>query len=309
MIGLFKIFDAHVHFYSNTYFKYLVKQKPNRADINTELRNIAAKGHIEIPGDDPVQLAKRWIDIIDKWKLERLMLFASMPGDEDSVVKAVQAHPTRFSGMFLVDPNSNLLMENAEKRLRQDKLKGILLYPSFYQIPVNDEWLYPLYNLVQEVKGLVFVHFGKLIMRSRDFAGVPTVTNDAFGNPKDLIPVAKKFSGIQFIVPNFGAGRWEELLEVGAACKNVHVDTAGSNSWINEHPSKPDLRRVFQRAVEVFTPDRILFGSDSGMLPRGYRYDIVDNQLKLVQEMRMPIPSIKKIFYENMAALVDNANP
>ena len=308
MIGLFKIFDAHVHFYSNSYFKYLVKQKPSRADINSELRNLASKGHIEIPGEDPVQLAKRWIDIIDKWKLERLMLFGSIPGDEDAVVKAVQAFPSRFSGMFAVDPNSNVLMENAEKRLKQDKLKGILLYPSLYQIGVNDEWLYPLYNLLQEVKGIAFVHFGKLVMRPREYAGVPTVTNEAFSNPKDLIQVAKKFTGIRFIVPNFGAGRWEDVLEVGKQCPNVYVDTAGSNSWITEHAAKPDLRKVLQKTMEVYTSSRILFGSDSGMLPRGYRYDIVDNQLKLVQEMRIPVPDIKKMFFENMASLVDSAN-
>jgi predicted TIM-barrel fold metal-dependent hydrolase len=152
----------------------------------------------------------------------------------------------------------------------------------------------------------MFVHFGKLIMRPRDYAGIPTLTNDTFSNPKDLIPVAKKFSGIRFIIPNFGAGKFEETLEVGKECPNVYVDTAGSNSWINDHSTKPDMRRVFQRFLEVFTSSRILFGSDSGMLPRGYRYDIVDNQLKLVQEMRVPIPDIKKIFYENMAGLVDN---
>ncbi len=306
MIGLFKIFDAHVHFYSNAYFKFLVKQKPNRVDINTELRNLAAKGHIEIPGEDPVQLAKRWIDIIDKWKLERLLLFGSMPGDEDSVVKAVQAFPARFAGMFTVDPNSNVLMENATKQLKENKLKGVLLYPDLYQISVNDEWLYPLYNLVQECKGLVFTHFGKLILRQRDYADIPTVTNAQFSDPRELIPVAKKFSGIRFVIPNFGAGRFEETLEVGKQCPNVYVDTAGSNSWINDHPSKPDMRKVFQKFLEAFTSSRILFGSDSGMLPRGYRYDVVDNQLKLVQEMRLPIADIKKIFFENTAGLVNN---
>jgi predicted TIM-barrel fold metal-dependent hydrolase len=306
MIGLFKIFDAHVHFYSNSFFKFLVKQKPNRVDINTELRNLAAKGHIEIPGEDPTQLAKRWIDIIDKWKLERLMLFGSMPGDEDSVVKAVQAYPSRFAGMFTIDPNSSVLMENATKRLKDDKLRGILLYPSLYQISVNDEWLYPLYNLVQECKGIVFTNFGKLVIRARDYAGIPTITNDDFANPKDLIPVAKKFPGIKFIIPNFGAGKFAETLEVGKECQNVYVDTAGSNSWTADHPEKPEMRRVFQRFIEVFTSNRILFGSDSGMLPRGYRYDIVDNQLKLIQEMRIPMADIKKIFFENMATLVDN---
>lgn len=307
MIGLFKIFDAHVHFYSNVYFKFLVKQKPNRADINTELRNLAAKGHIEIPGEDPTQLAKRWIDIIDKWKLERLMLFGSMPGDEESLVKAVQAFPTRFVGMFTVDPNSNVLMENATKQLKENKLKGILLYPSLYQISVNDEWLYPLYNLVQECKGLVFIHFGKLVLRQREYADISTSTGEQFTDPRDLIPVAKKFTGIRFIIPNFGAGKFEETLEVGKQCQNVYADTAGSNSWINEHSTKPDMRRVFQKFVEAFTANRIIFGSDSGMFPRGYRYDILDNQLKLVQEMRFPITDIKKIFYENIAGLVDNS--
>jgi predicted TIM-barrel fold metal-dependent hydrolase len=274
--------------------------------MNTELRNLAAKGHIEIPGEDPEQLAKRWIDIMDKWKLERLMLFGSIPGDEESVVKAVQAFPTRFTGMFAVDPNSNVLMENATKRMKEDKLKGVLLYPSLYHISVNDEWLYPLYNLIQECKGIIFVHFGKLLMRPRDYAGIPLMTNEEFSNPKDLIPVAKMFSGIKFIIPNFGAGKLAETLLIGQECKNVYVDTAGSNSWITEQPDKPDMRRVFQKFLDIFSANRILFGSDSGLLPRGYRYDIVDNQLKLVQEMRLPIADIKKIFYENMAGLVDN---
>jgi predicted TIM-barrel fold metal-dependent hydrolase len=283
-----------------------VKQKPNRADINTELRNLASKGHIEIPGEDPVQLAKRWIDIIDKWKLERLMLFGSIPGDEESIITAVKAYPARFSGLFAIDPNSHLLMENAVKRMKENKLKGVLLYPSLYQINVNDEWLYPLYNLIQECRGIIFVQFGKLIMRPREYAGIPTVHDDAFVHPKDIIPVAQKFTGIKFIIPNFGAGMFEEALEVGKECPNVYVDTAGSNSWITDHPAKPDMRLVFQKFLEVYTAKRILFGSDSGLLPRGYRYDIVDNQMKLVQEMRVPMADIKKIFYENAAGLVDN---
>lgn len=53
MIGLFKIFDAHVHFYSNSYFKFLVRQKINRLDINAELKNLAAKGRIEVPVRTP----------------------------------------------------------------------------------------------------------------------------------------------------------------------------------------------------------------------------------------------------------------
>jgi len=305
MIGLFKIFDSHVHFYSNSFFRFLVKQKPNRADINTELKNIATKGHIEIPGEDPVQLARRWVEIIDKWKIERLILIGSMPGDEDAVAKAVQSAPNRFTGFFTVDPNSNLLMENAQKRMKEERFRGVFLYPSLFQINVGDEWLFPLYNLMQETKSVVFVQFGKLLIRPREFAGVPTVTNDAFADPLTLIPVAKKFPKLSFIIPNFGAGKLAETMEVGKQCPNVFVDTAGSNSWMTNHPDKPDLRMVFQKALQAFGPGRILFGSDSGMMPRGYRYDILDNQIKLVQEMRVPTPDAKKMFYENLATLID----
>jgi predicted TIM-barrel fold metal-dependent hydrolase len=304
MIGLFKIFDIHVHFYSNSYFRFLVRQKTNRLDINTELKNLSAKGRIEIPGEDPVLLAKRWIEVIDKWKIERMSLISSIPGDEDAVVKAVQAYPTRFTGFFAVDPNSNLLMSNAEKRLKQDKFRGIVLYPSLYHISVGDPWLDPLFKLCEEVKAVVFTQFGRLSIKPREYIGIPTTPNEEFAGPSDLIPVAKKYPGIRFVIPNFGAGRFDETLLVGKMCPNVYVDTAGSNSWTNEHPAKPDLRTVFQRTLAVFGAGRILFGSDSGLFPRGYRYDIVDNQTKLVQEMRLPLGDAKKIFYENAAALV-----
>jgi len=306
MIGLYKIFDAHLHFYSNSYFKLLVKQKLNRMDIGSELKNLAAKGHIEIPGEDTLQLAKRWIEQIDKWKIERSVLFSSIPGDEDSVTKAIQAYPSRFTGFFTIDPNSNLLMENARKRLKEDKFKGIILYPSLYHISVNDEWLTPLYELIQECKGVIYVHFGKLTIKTRDFADMPTITNDDYANPKDLIPVAQKYKNIKFIIPNFGAGRFSETLEVGKLCPNVYVDTAGSNSWISEYQEQLDLRKVFLKCIEAYSTGRILFGSDSGLFPRGYRYDILDNQMKLLQEIRLSINDMKKIFYENMANIVDS---
>jgi predicted TIM-barrel fold metal-dependent hydrolase len=304
MIGLFKIFDAHVHFYSNSYFKLLIRQKLRRADISTELKNTAAKGHIEIPGEDPAQLAKRWVEIIDKWKIERLVLIASIPGDEDALVKAVQTQPDRFTGFFTVDPNSNLLMENAEKRLLKDKLRGIMLYPSLYHISVSDEWLHPLFTLAQEARAIVVTQFGKLVIRPREYAGLPTVIDEAFANPIELIPVAKKFPGVRFIIPNFGAGKFEEVLQVGEHCPNVYLDTAGSNSWMSANSPELTLKDVFTRAVKVYGPERILFGSGSGLMPRGYRFDILDNQLKLLQEMRMPITHIKKIFYENLATLL-----
>lgn len=66
MMGLLKVFDVHVHFSSNSHFRFLDQQKTNRHDVNTEPKNLSAKERIEIPGDDPALLAKRWIEVIDK---------------------------------------------------------------------------------------------------------------------------------------------------------------------------------------------------------------------------------------------------
>lgn len=304
MVGLFKIFDSHLHFYSHSFFRFLITQKPARTDRATELKKIAAKGRIEIPGGDPLLLAKRWIDIIDKWKIEKTVLIASIPGDEDSVLKAVNAYPQRFSPFFAIEPNSNLMLENAAKRLKEQKFRGILLYPALYQINVQDPWLEPLYELANSEKAIIITQFGSLRLKAREYAGIDNIYSEEYSNPQDLIPVAKKYSDISFIVPSFGAGRFHEVLEAGQQCSNIFVDTSGSNMWLHDHPEKLDLKQVFSKTLSVFGAERIIFGSDSGFLPRGYRYDILDNQIKTLQEMRIQTGDMKKIFYDNLEGLI-----
>lgn len=304
MVGLFKIFDSHVHFYSHSFFRFLITQKSERTDRATELKKIATKGKIEIPGEDPLLLAKRWIDIIDKWKIERLVLIASIPGDEDSVLKAVTAYPQRFTPFFTIEPNSNLMLENATARLKEQKFRGILLYPALYQINVQDLWLEPLYELANSERAIIVTQFGSLPLKAREYAGIDNIYSEEYSNPQDLIPVAKKYPDISFIIPSFGAGRFLEVLEAGKECSNLFVNTSGSNLWLQDNPEKLDLRQVFSKTLNVFGADRIVFGSDSGFLPRGYRYDILDNQIKTLQEMRIQTCDLKKIFYDNLEGLI-----
>jgi hypothetical protein len=96
--------------------------------------------------------------------------------------------------------------------------------------------------------------------------------------PAQLIRVARARPNVTFIVPHFGSGWFEELLELGSACKNVCTDTAGSNAWILEHHPPLALSEVFAQTREAMGVERILFGSDSGTFPRGYRADVMRMQ-------------------------------
>jgi hypothetical protein len=59
----------------------------------------------------------------------------------------------------------------------------------------------------------------------------------------------------------------------------------------SEREKKADFHRLFSNSLNGRS--------------RRYRYDIVDNQLRLSQEMRIPTADIKKIFFENMVGQVD----
>ena len=53
---------------------------------------------------DPTLLAGCWAAELDRNGVAGATLIASLPGDEGSVEAAVEAFPSRFRGLFLVNP-------------------------------------------------------------------------------------------------------------------------------------------------------------------------------------------------------------
>lgn len=85
---------------------------------------------------------------------------------------------------------------------------------------------------------------------------------------------------------------------------NVYVDTSGSNVWMRYIPYPPDLEGVLRRAIEAGGPERIVFGTDSSMFPRGFRIDILEKQLRIFQEQKLSIDDIRRIFAGNIRELM-----
>jgi predicted TIM-barrel fold metal-dependent hydrolase len=64
-----------------------------------------------------------------------------------------------------------------------------------------------------------------------------------------------------------------------------------------------DLRTVFRRALDVATPRRLLFGTDSSYFPRGWNAQIFETQTKALYEIGVTEEKARLILHDNLHQL------
>jgi predicted TIM-barrel fold metal-dependent hydrolase len=270
------IFDSHVHFFGREFYTFQTTLVA-REDPETILGRIRAGG-IEVPGPDATAHATRWISELDRNRIDRAVLFASSPTEMRTVGEVAASHPRRLFAYTVVNPKAPATLEQLESLQDTAHFKGMLLFPALHEFSMQSPEAARAIEVAKKHRLVVFVHCGKLRINVRKLIGLNGDFPAERSRPRDLLPVAQANPGVRFVVPHFGSGWLEETLALGAACPNVYVDTAGSNAWILEHDPPLSLAEVFQAAKVSFGAERILFGSDSGIFPRGYRGDVLQAQ-------------------------------
>jgi predicted TIM-barrel fold metal-dependent hydrolase len=270
------ICDAHVHFFSPTFFATLAGQ-----------RHVATADAIRHLGwDDPMSaeaLADRWIAELDAQGVARAAIIASVPGDEDSVAVAVGRHPARFVGYFMLDPTR----DDAESRVvaaLHRGLRGVCLFPAMQGYSLHHERVGRVAEVLATFTAssggrgpVLFVHCGVLSVAARQKLGLPSPFDIRNGNPLDLEILAMRYPSLPIVIPHFGAGMLREALMLADQCANVHFDTSSSNAWVKYQPGLT-LEQVFESALAVAGPSRLLFGTDSSFFPRGWHRAIYNAQ-------------------------------
>ncbi len=290
--GPLLVADAHVHFFSQRFFELLAAQKP---ELTVE--GIHAQLEWKLPPAEPAVLAETWARELDRQGVDRAALIASLPGDHDSVTAAVNAHPDRFFAWAMVNPRS----------WDPETFSAIhvaCLFPAMHGYSIQD----PAVELVLEWASAghraIFVHCGALSVGVRQKLGLPSPFDLRFSNPIDLHVVAARHPQIPFIVPHFGAGYFREALMLADLCPNVYLDTSSSNRWIRYQESRLDLRQVFRHALDVVGPKRLLFGTDSSYFPRGWHYQIFEEQSTALYELGVSLGDARAIFGENLLRIM-----
>ena len=302
--GNIRIIDAHTHFFSHQFFQTFARLARQNLLTQAPLTAVAQRLGVEIPPEDATHLGQRWVGEMDKYGIERLVMFTSVPGDHDSVAAAVETFPERIAGYIMLDPTQPNAVDLLRQGVQRQGLKGVTLFPAMHHFYAYDERLYPLYQAAAELGIPVFMHFGVLKVSIRDKLGLPNVFDLRYADPIDLHQAAIDFPSATFIIPHFGCGYFREVLMLGAQAPNVYVDTSSSNTWLTYMPSHLDLKTVFDKTLQVFGPHRILFGTDSNVFPRGWRRDIFQQQVEILRELNTTRESVELILGGNIVRLL-----
>jgi predicted TIM-barrel fold metal-dependent hydrolase len=290
--GPIAVADAHVHFFSHRFFSALVAQKPGLT-----LESVTAQLGWHMPPVEPDQFAAVWAHELDRHQVARAALIASLPGEETSVTAAREAHPDRFFAYAMVNPR-------VWKPENFARIHALCLFPAMHGYSIHDECVRPVFEWAEQNRRIVFVHCGVLSVGVRGKLGLESPFDMRFSNPIDLHFIALKYSTVPIVVPHFGAGYFREALMLADLCSNVYLDTSSSNSWMKYQESHIDLRQVFRRALDVVGPGRLLFGTDSGLFPWGWRHQVFDDQATALYELGASVTDARAIFGENLVRII-----
>jgi predicted TIM-barrel fold metal-dependent hydrolase len=267
------ICDSHCHFFSSQFFVTLAQQR-GRGDTVATLCS-------ELQWEDPAEpdaLADRWVKELDDRGVARAALIASVPGDEGSVASAVARHPGRFVGFFMIDPSAEDAPDRVRHAVTTLGLRAVCLFPAMHHVALTDARIERIVDVAASLPGtVIFVHCGVLSVGVRRRLGLASRFDLRLGDPLGVARLALTFPRVPFVIPHFGAGLLRETLMAADASANVYVDTSSSNGWIRYMPELT-LARVFEAAVSVLGPSRLLFGTDSSFFPRGWQRGVYESQ-------------------------------
>jgi predicted TIM-barrel fold metal-dependent hydrolase len=238
--------------------------------------------------------AMAWAAELDRHGVAAAVFLALAPRPE-TLRQFAACRPDRFFAFTFVNPWEEGAAAVLEADVRERGFRGLKLYPTIQNFHAYDERAYPVYARAEALGIPVLFHFGITLDYRADLR---------YANPLDLQPVARDFPGLPLIVAHAGAGFFRETLFLAYHCANVHVDTSGSGTWMRYLPRPLSTRQVLERLLDVFGPDRVIFGSDSRHRSEGYRHWLLAEQRQNLEALRIPEAAQRSILGGTMARLL-----
>ena len=245
------------------------------------------------PPDDEAQ-AQRWADEIDRYGLRAVGFVTG--GGNDHLASIVAKYPDKFIGFAHHYPFAENAANELRRAVNELGLKGYKLLAPMLDRPIEDVAAYPVWEACAELNIPVLIHFGI----QGGGGGIAWHENI---NPLKLHNIAKDFPDVNFVVPHFGCAWIREALQLCWACRNVHIDTSGSNQWVRWVDGDWTVKKLFRKYMETIGPERIIFGSDSSYFPRGFAVRYLQDQIRDVRELGLAESHIQLIFAGNAARL------
>ncbi len=298
----FPVIDSHIHLFYGPHRERQFKEEARRRRYSPEemqrrhlSRSLRRRGQ---PAVDESQrsldeLGRLWLMEFDENEVEAGAFIPAFNDFEE--LEAFRAHdPSRlllYARINPTEPSAPSLVSEAKERFG---IVGVKLNPVTDGYHVFDERAYPTYEMLAR-RGLpALIHFGISIGYSSDLR---------YGNPLDLHPVLRDFPELNAIIAHFGCGFLREALFLCYQCENVLLDTSSSNLWMEYLPHPITLKEVFRKALHNVGAGRVVFGTDSSYFPRGFRRDILELQLRVLEELNLSEGDVRAIMGGNISRL------
>ena len=272
------VVDSHTHLFTVGLLEEVLSKEPPEA--MKRWREALKTGKWGRPGRQqtlpemtPQQCAAWYRDRLAASGVARAVVMSVMPDSQwtRDFITAANGHVAALCNVDPRDPGAAALLE----REMAAGFKGVKLLPVNRCYSISDPACRPFFEKANELKASICIHYGVTVDPTGDLR---------FADPIDLSPVARDFPDIPFVIAHFGAGWLDSVLRLAYQCKNVCVDTSGTNNWMDYHVPKMTLPEVFERTLTAIGPERVLFGTDSGTTA-AYRTWIKFQQVRVLEEL------------------------
>jgi predicted TIM-barrel fold metal-dependent hydrolase len=218
-------------------------------------------------------MARWYVDRLKQADVAKAMVVSVMPDNQwtREFLVAARGHVHALCNVDPRDPGAPDLLE----REMAAGFRGVKLYPVNRCFRLSDPACRPLFEKANELRANLIVHYGVTVDPMGDLR---------YADPIDLSPVARDYPDLTFVIAHFAAGWLDSLLRLAYQCKNVCVDTSGTNNWMDCYVPKMTLPEVFERCLMALGPERVLFGTDSNTTAP-YRTWIRYMQQRVLEEM------------------------
>lgn len=269
------IIDGHSHMITEGIAKSMKISPHILKYLNQEWTKHSIKEHVDV-----------WLDAMDKNEIEKTVFMATAHLNEE--FNEFINSSNRFIGFARINP---LLPDSLEmlKKEYNGGMRGVKLYATNDGFDVSCD-CNPIYEYCEKMHLPIVIHFGVSIGGKSDLF---------HGNPVMLSKVLRDYPGINFTIAHFGAGFFRELLMLKYKQDNLFVDTSGTNNWIEYQDNPFTLKDVFEKTIKVFTPQNVIFGSDTRIFPDGYRENILKQQRGILDELNISSKDQEDIMYYN----------
>jgi predicted TIM-barrel fold metal-dependent hydrolase len=273
-----EVIDAHTHLFTVGLLEEALSKEPpeamKRFREGLKNRKWGRPGREQtLPEMAPAECASWYSQRLAASGVSRAVVMSVMPDSQwtRDFITAAKGHVAALCNVDPRDPGAPELLE----REMAAGFKGVKLLPVNRCYHLSDPACRPFFEKANDLRATICIHYGVTVDPTGDLR---------YADPIDLSPVARDFPDVPFVIAHFGAGWLDSVLRLAYQCKNVCVDTSGTNNWMDYHVPKMTLADVFERTLTAIGPERVLFGTDSGTTA-AYRTWIKYSQIRTIEEM------------------------